>query len=276
MSKDQYAVIGNPIAHSKSPKIHHLFAQQTQQSLTYQAMFSERDKFASIVKKFVQQGGKGLNITIPFKEQAYQLVDDKTERATYAQAVNTIKVMPNAQLLGDNTDGVGLVNDLTGNYGLNLNQSRILLIGAGGASKGVLLPLLQQQPSQLVIANRTQSKAQALAKKFADKGNITACGLDQLTTIDQPFDLIINATSLSLQSNTIDFPSQLIDSNSWCYDMFYSKQATAFMQWGQINHAKQTLDGLGMLVEQAAESFYLWRNIKPETKIVLSTLRKNL
>ncbi|TWH77544.1 shikimate dehydrogenase [Azomonas agilis] len=270
---DRYAVFGNPIAHSKSPQIHRLFAQQTGQDLTYEAILAPLDDFTSVAKDFFQQG-QGANITVPFKEDAYRLADQLTERARLAGAVNTLKRQADGSLLGDNTDGAGLVNDLSNNAGISLTGLNILLLGAGGAVRGVLEPLLAQQPARLVIANRTEEKAAHLASLFADFGLVEVSHFEALQT---PFDLIINGTSASLSGAVPPIPVLCVQAgHTLCYDMMYSKEPTAFNQWALECGAARALDGLGMLVEQAAESFALWRGVRPETQSVLSLLREQV
>jgi len=270
---DDYAVIGNPISHSKSPSIHALFAEQTQQSILYTAMHVDVGGFSQAVGNFAAAGGKGLNITVPFKQEAWALVNERSERAERAGAVNTIKI-DNDHLYGDNTDGVGLVNDLTLNNGIDLSGKNILLMGAGGAARGVLIPLLKEKPASLFIANRTPDKAKDLAEDFADSGNIQGGGYESLA--DKQFDVVINATAASLQGELPPLPDTLLNDNASCYDMMYAAEPTPFMQWASSHNASKVLDGLGMLVEQAAESFYIWRNVKPETKSVIEKLRKKL
>lgn len=269
---DDYAVMGNPIAHSKSPAIHQLFAGQTGQSIHYTAIHVDIGGFKQAVGNFVAAGGKGLNITVPFKQEAWELVDRRSERAERAGAVNTIKV-EGESLYGDNTDGVGLVNDL-GNNQVELTGKKILLMGAGGAARGVLIPLLKQQPQLLFIANRTPDRAKDLADDFADAGNIQGGGYDALET--QQFDVVINATAASLQGELPPLPANLLTDSASCYDMMYGAKPTPFMQWAKEHGAGKVLDGLGMLVEQAAESFYIWRGVRPETTPVISKLRKEL
>lgn len=270
---DRYAVFGNPIAHSKSPQIHRLFAQQTGQDLTYETILAPLDDFTSVAKDFFQQG-QGANITVPFKEDAYRLADQLTERARLAGAVNTLKRQADGSLLGDNTDGAGLVNDLSNNAGISLTGLNILLLGAGGAVRGVLEPLLAQQPARLVIANRTEEKAAHLASLFADFGLVEVSHFEALQT---PFDLIINGTSASLSGAVPPIPVLCVQAgHTLCYDMMYSKEPTAFNQWALECGAARALDGLGMLVEQAAESFALWRGVRPETQSVLSLLREQV
>ncbi len=268
---DHYAVIGNPIEHSKSPLIHGQFAHQTSQAVEYGRILGDTDNFADNVRQFFQQGGKGLNITVPFKEQAWQLADELSDRAQIAGAVNTLIRLANGQLRGDNTDGIGLVRDLTQNHNIDIKKRRVLLLGAGGASKGVALPLLQCNPVELVIANRTASRAKDLAVSLQPYGKASGCGLDELE--GKQFDLIINGTASSLTGEVPSIPDGVLATTGVTYDMMYSDQATAFSRWGQAHHATKTVDGLGMLVEQAAESFFLWRGIRPTTDEVIRSLR---
>ena len=270
---EDYAVMGNPISHSKSPSIHTLFAEQTQQSISYTAINVDLEGFKQAVGNFSAAGGKGLNVTVPFKQEAWALVTERSERAERAGAVNTIKI-ENDKLYGDNTDGIGLVNDLTINHSIELKGKNILLMGAGGAARGVLIPLLKQNPSFLFIANRTPDKAKDLALDFSDAGNIEGGGYEHLP--DKKFDIVINATSASLQGDLPPLPDTLLNDNASCYDMMYGAKPTPFMIWATEHNAIKVLDGLGMLVEQAAESFYIWRNVKPETKTVIEKLRKEL
>jgi len=267
---DSYAVIGNPIAHSKSPLIHTAFAQQTHQALHYGAILAPLDGFRNTVESFRQQGGKGLNVTVPFKLEAYRLATRLTERASIAQAVNTLK-FENDEILGDNTDGAGLVRDIECNLEIPIADKRVLLMGAGGAAQGVILPLLQRHPSLLAIANRTPQKAQALQQQFITYGNIVSG--DFMRFSGENFDLIINATSASLHDALPELPIDLFAHTTLAYDMMYSHEPTRFLQFAQKNGAHQIADGLGMLVEQAAESFFLWRGIRPQTKPVIAQLR---
>ncbi len=268
--QDQYAVMGNPIAHSKSPRIHTLFAEQTHQRLEYTAIQVDMGGFAQAVGNFAASGGKGLNITVPFKQEAWELVTERTDRAERAGAVNTIQ-FEGERLIGDNTDGVGLVNDLTVNHQIVLKGKRILLMGAGGAARGVLAPLLLQQPEMLLIANRTVDKAVELVTAFADMGNIKGSGYDDLE--GQQFDVVINATAASLQGQLPPLPDSILAENACCYDMMYGAEPTPFMQWASAHGAIKIMDGLGMLVEQAAEAFYIWRGVRPDSQIVINTLR---
>jgi len=270
---DDYAVMGNPISHSKSPAIHAQFAQQTKQAIQYTAIHVDLGGFAQAVGNFTASGGKGLNVTVPFKQEAWALADERSERAERAGAVNTL-IVKDKKIIGDNTDGIGLVRDLTENKQLTLKDARILLMGAGGAARGVLLPLLDQQPAQLTIVNRTAEKARDLAEAFADMGKVEACGYEALA--GQSFDLIINATAASLQGALPPLPDSLIAEGGACYDMMYSSEPTPFMQWCRQQGADKVYDGLGMLVEQAAESFYLWRGVRPQTTEVIEALRREL
>jgi len=267
---DRYAVFGNPIKHSKSPLIHTLFAEQTQQVLEYSAIEAPMDAFEQSVGQFFSQGGKGCNVTVPFKEQAFQLADELTERAELAGAVNTLKYQ-DGKIIGDNTDGYGLVYDLQ-RY-IDLKGKRVLLVGAGGAARGVIGPLLAQDVEEIVIANRTFSKAQSLATLFTSFGNINATEFSQL---EGQFDLIINSTSASLHGEIPPIAAHLVHSDIVCYDMMYKSGDTAFNAWARDLGAKQVIDGLGMLVGQAAESFQVWRSVKPTMSVVLRELRSQL
>ena len=270
---DLYAVFGNPIAHSKSPFIHQQFAAFHAQSMQYRSILAPLDAFEKTAKAFFIDG-RGANVTVPFKEQAFALADQLTERAQLAGAVNTLHKLADGSLLGDNTDGAGLVNDLLLQQ-IPLKGKKILLVGAGGAARGVIEPLLAQQPAELSIVNRTVSKAEQLAETFAHLGPVTACGFDWLSA---PVDLIINATSASLAGDLPPLESSLITpQHTVCYDMMYGAQPTVFNQWACTSGAAQTLDGLGMLVGQAAEAFKVWRGIYPaNTQAVIQALRQQL
>lgn len=267
---DSYAVIGNPIAHSKSPLIHTAFAQQTHQPVQYVAILAALDAFKATVESFRHQGGKGLNVTVPFKLEAFQLSTHLTERATIAQAVNTLKFDGN-EILGDNTDGAGLVRDIELNLGIPIATQRVLLLGAGGAARGVILPLLQQKPSLLAIANRTPHKAEALQQQFSAYGNVVAG--DFMRFSGDQFDIIINATSASLHDALPELPAGIFAQTTLAYDMMYSREPTRFLKLAQQQGARQIADGIGMLVEQAAESFFVWRNIRPQTKPIIALLK---
>lgn len=269
---DRYAVFGNPISQSKSPFIHTLFARQTNQSMTYTAELAPVDGFVAAAEAFFAQNGKGCNVTVPFKEDAYRLATRLTERAQLAGAVNTLKKLDDGEILGDNTDGEGLVQDLLQNQ-VVIEGARILLIGAGGAARGVIKPLLDQKPAEIVITNRTLSKAQTLQEMFASFGSIKAV---EMAHIEQSYDIIINSTSSSLSGELPAISSAIFSSNSTVYDMMYGSGYTTFNQWAIEHNAAVVYDGLGMLVGQAAESFMLWRGIRPGTKQILRELRKNL
>jgi shikimate dehydrogenase len=270
--KDRYAVMGNPIAHSLSPRIHHLFAEQTGQSLSYEALLVEANGFPQAVAAFRKEGGKGLNITVPFKQEACAIADVLSPRARRAGAVNTLSIGDDDKLSGDNTDGVGLVRDLTQNLKLTLTGKQVLLVGAGGAARGVLAPLLAQRPSHLFIANRTAERAEQLAAAFTDLGEVEGCGFDALSGLS--FDVVINATAAGLQGRVPELPDGVIDTQSRCYDMMYGPEPTAFVRYAQQHGAKSSSDGLGMLVEQAAESFLIWRGVLPDTRPVIEALRQ--
>ena len=269
---DVYAVMGNPISHSKSPRIHGLFASQTGENLRYTAIEASLEEFEREVRNFFQDGGNGLNITVPFKERAWQLVDRHQPRAELAGAVNTIWSL-NGELVGDNTDGIGLVQDLIGNQGCFLREMRILVVGAGGAVRGILEPLLERKPAQVTIANRTLAKAEQLVELFGHLGNVQACRFEDL---DQPYDLIINGTSASLAGELPPLPASVIGPGTQVYDMMYGAQETPFNRWAREQGAAKVMDGLGMLVEQAAEAFFLWRGLRPDTAPVLAQLRQRL
>ena len=267
---DLYAVIGNPIAHSKSPRIHAEFARQTGEDLRYEAIFTPRDGFAAAVAKFRAAGGRGLNVTVPFKLDAFALAAERTERAEQAGAVNTLK-FDNAAILGDNTDGAGLVADLTARLGFAIRGKRVLIMGAGGAARGVLLPLLRQEPTWVVIANRTIEKARALERQFAPFGPVTSGGYAELA--GRSFDLVINATSAALTGELPPLPSGIFAPGALAYDMIYGADHARFEAHARSDGAEQITDGLGMLVAQAAESFFLWRGVRPDTAPVIAMLR---
>lgn len=268
---DQYAVIGNPIAHSKSPEIHASFAAQTGQDIAYRRLLAPLDGFAQAVADFVAAGGKGANLTVPFKLEAFALATRLSARAQAAGAVNTLKFDGDA-IVGDNTDGIGLVADIVRNAGVALAGRRILLLGAGGAARGVILPLLLQAPNVLVIANRTAAKATALVQQFAAEGPILACDFADLA---EPFDIVINATAASLSAALPPITPQIFGKSTFAYDLMYSKEPTVFMRFA-AQHGAAVRDGLGMLVEQAAESFLFWRGVRPETSDVLAQLQTQL
>ncbi len=266
----RYAVFGNPISHSLSPHIHALFARATGQDLNYEAILAPLNGFGACVAQFQQNGGQGANITVPFKEQAYALCTQLSARAQLAGAVNTLRFEHGA-IEGDNTDGAGLVADLTRNLGMALRDNHILLLGAGGAARGVIGPLLECAPARLVIANRTASRAQDLAAQYTQyaKQAVMGCGLEQA---DSDFDLIINATSASLAGELPALSKRIFKPGSLAYDMMYGQAITPFLQLAQ-QQGSRISDGLGMLVEQAAEAFYVWRGVRPQTQSVIASLR---
>jgi len=271
-SIDNYCVMGNPVAHSKSPQIHAAFAEQTRQKIFYQAILVDKGKFRDAIKEFQHQGGKGLNITVPFKRDAWEASDQMSRRAKRAAAVNTISLNDEGKITGDNTDGIGLIRDLTTNHKLSIKDKNVLILGAGGAVRGILDPLFDELPIRIVIANRTVSRAEKLIDTFSDRGDVSACGFDELAGGN--FDIIINGTSASLQGDIPQLPESLINKNTCCYDMMYSETDTPFVAWAKVHGAGIALDGSGMLVEQAAESFYIWRGVRPETGSVIKSLKK--
>ncbi len=275
INPDRYAVMGNPIAHSKSPLIHAQFAEQTGQPLRYDAILVPLHGFNAAVAAFHIEGGCGLNVTVPFKQEAWLLAQHRTPRAERAGAVNTLWWDAQNTLYGDTTDGIGLVRDLRENHGLTLNNQRILLLGAGGAVRGVIEPLLAENPAALVIANRTAHKAVELANVFQGLGPVSGCGFDALPAVAAaaPYDLIINGTAAGLTGEVPPLPATAIGADTCAYDMMYASEPTAFVRWALEKGARQACDGLGMLVEQAAEAFWIWRGVRPATAQVIACLR---
>jgi shikimate dehydrogenase len=271
---DSYAVVGFPVSHSKSPMIHAMFAEQTEQALTYSRLEVPPAQFRETVEAFFAGGGKGLNITVPHKESAWEMVDWRAPDADKAGAVNTLYRLPDGRLAGANTDGVGLVRDIEHNHSCSLENTTVLILGAGGAVRGLLPRLIAAKPRHIIIANRTVSKAQALETLFADQFSITACSYDSLQGLGP--DWIINGSSAGLHGDMPDLPATLVTNKTCCYDMVYAPGGTVFQRWAQQSGASRALDGTGMLVEQAAESFYIWRGIRPETGPVLQALRQLL
>lgn len=271
---DQYAVIGNPVAHSKSPFIHASFARQTGQDLEYTRILAEPEQFALRVHNFFAAGGKGLNVTVPFKQEAFALAASLSPQASLAGAVNTLMLDASGQLYGHNTDGLGLVRDIVTNLGQELRGRRILILGAGGATRGILQPLLEQRPHSVFIANRTAAKARELAAIFSALGPVQGGGFDE---IDLPgVDWVLNATAASLQGEVPALPAGTVGRQTSCYDLMYGAEPTVFCEWALTVGASLVVDGLGMLVEQAAESFRLWRGIRPDTAAVMQELRRQL
>lgn len=268
---DRYVVIGNPIAHSKSPEIHARFAAQTGQNMVYERVLAPLDGFVQAVQELIRQGVKGANVTVPFKLDAYALAASHTERAQAAGAVNTL-VFDAGAIAGDNTDGVGLVTDIVRNAGVAVAGKKVLLLGAGGAARGVILPLLQQRPAALAIANRTLSRADELARQFSGRGNVRSRSFESL---QEPFDIVINATSASLNADLPPLAPVVFGAGALAYDMMYGAEPTVFMRFA-ASHGARTRDGLGMLVEQAAEAFFVWRGVRPDTMPVYAELRAAL
>jgi shikimate dehydrogenase len=271
---DQYGVFGHPVGHSLSPFIHGVFARDTAQQMTYRAYDVAPEEFTERVQGFFADGGRGLNITLPHKIVAVEVAQELTARAAHAAAVNTLALQGDNVLLGDNTDGGGLVRDLCDNLGLIITQRRVLILGAGGATRGVLASLLGLEPAIVVIANRTPERAEALAAAFADLGVTQGVGFEYVG--ETPFDLIINATSASLSGDIPPIPAEAIGPQTVCYDLAYGRSAMAFVRWAQQSGCVRAVQGLGMLVEQAAESFRLWRGIRPQTAEVLAALKERI
>jgi shikimate dehydrogenase len=267
---DQYGVVGHPISHSWSPFIHGLFAKQTEQSLVYRLYDVAPENFRMQVLEFFTRGGRGLNVTVPHKEAAAEFANELTMRADRAGAVNTLILNIDHSVLGDNTDGHGLVTDLTRNLGLGIANERLLILGAGGATRGVVEPLLSLGPTELVIANRTAERAVNLASLFSDLGAVRGCGFEDVG--DEPFDVIINATAAGLSGSVPDVAGSVVGSHTVCYDMSYSRSATPFVTWAVEQGCARAHKGWGMLVEQAAESFTLWRGVRPDTEPVFAAL----
>jgi len=272
---DRYAVVGNPIAHSKSPQIHAAFARQTGQDIEYSRLLAPVDGFRAAIGEFRDGGGRGVNVTVPFKLEAFDLADEVSPRAKDARAANFLS-FEGGRVRADNTDGAGLVADLGLNLGVGLASKRVLLLGAGGAAQGVVMPLLAKQPSILAIANRSVDKALRLAeglRHLPAAGSTVVSGLGFGDLAGHRFDLVINATSSSLQGEVPPLPPELLAAGAVAYDMMYGKEPTPFMAFALAHGAARVSDGLGMLVEQAAESFFLWRGVRPQTAPVIAMLR---
>jgi shikimate dehydrogenase len=267
---DRYGVIGHPISHSKSPVIHRLFAAQTGDDIRYDAFDVAPERLEKQLKAFAKQGFRGLNVTVPHKEKIADLVDQLTDRAHLAGAVNTVIIAADGRLDGDNTDGVGLLTDLTGNLDVTLKEAHILVLGAGGATRGIVPALLGSGPRDLTIANRSIDRARELVGRFGKLGKIAPCSFDELG--GQHFDLIINATSAGLRGELPPFPQSMLTADTVCYDLSYAMSDTPFVAWAKKHGARHAHQGWGMLVEQAAESFFIWRGVRPETKPVREKL----
>jgi len=272
-SPDLYAVVGNPVNHSLSPEIHRQFAMQTEQNIRYEAFQLPVHHFNEQIKLLIDKKIKGVNVTVPFKQKAWDISDVLSPRAEQAGAVNTLIFRDDGSIAGDNTDGIGLTTDLTQNHNVLVKHRKLLILGAGGAVRGILAPLFIHQPSSITIANRTTENAEQLALDYEEFGDITGCGFDDLE--NQQFDLIINGTAAGLQNETPDIPDTVLGINTTCYDLMYNiQEPTPFLKWASERGAYREMDGLGMLVEQAAESFYIWRGVRPTTQLVIEMLRK--
>ena len=266
---DRYAVIGNPIGHTKSPMIHGTFAKTTGQDIEYIALEGPLDGFEAMVADFRAGGGRGMNVTAPFKVQAFNMATDRLERAQLAGAANALK-FEDGRIFADNFDGIGLVNDIQRNLGCPLRGRRVLLMGAGGAARGALLPFLEQHPAGLVVANRTVGKAQALAQQFSARGNLRGCGYTELANLR--FDIVINATSASLKGELPSLPPYVFGDGCIAYELVYGKGLTPFLRLAQNAGAGRLADGVGMLVEQAAEAFAWWRGVRPDTRVLIGKM----
>lgn len=265
---DKYCVIGNPIAHSKSPQIHAAFAAQTGQDMAYERCLAPLDGFSEVVRTLIKQGYKGANVTVPFKLEAASIATRLSERARAAGAVNTLRFI-DGEIVGDNTDGAGLVADIVRNAGVALANKRILMLGAGGAARGVMLPFIDEQPAAILVANRTRATADALVAAFAGRAvEVAACGFEEIA---EPYDIVVNATSSSLAGDMPPVPASAFAKGTLALDMMYGKEPSPFMQFA-ARHGAETRDGLGMLVEQAAEAFTVWRGVRPETRPLFTML----
>jgi shikimate dehydrogenase len=267
---DRYGVVGYPVSHSRSPVIHQMFALQTGQPIRYELLQVAPEKLAQAVQQFQRTGGKGLNVTVPHKMAVELLCDQLSERAEQAGAVNTL-AFQDGEIFGDNTDGIGLIRDLESNLGVELYRSRILVLGAGGATLGIVGPLLARRPRALVIANRTPARAESVVERFGNKDPLTACAFDSVPG-DEPFELVINATSAGLKGESPPYPAAAVDRRTLCYDLSYGAKPTPFARWARAQGAGAAVMGWGMLVEQAAESFHLWRGVRPDTAPVLKQI----
>ena len=267
---DRYGVMGYPVSHSRSPVIHRLFALQTNQHIQYELLQVSPDKLETAVRQFQRTGGKGLNVTVPHKSEVAKLCDHLSERASTAGAVNTLSFRE-SEIHGDNTDGIGLLRDLAINQGITLEGANILILGAGGATRGIVGPLLEMQPSSLCIANRTIDKAHALAEHFSHSGPVSACRFN-MVPVSEDYDLIINATSAGVRGETPPYPEAALSERTFCYDLSYGLKPTPFSTWAREHGAARSVMGWGMLVEQAAESFHIWRGVRPDTAPVLKQM----
>jgi len=267
---DRYGVMGYPVSHSRSPVIHRLFAIQTEQNIQYELLQVAPDKLETAIRQFQRTGGRGLNITVPHKAEVTKLCDQLSERAATAGAANTLSFR-DGEIHGDNTDGIGLLRDLAINQGVPLEGANILILGAGGATRGIVGPLLEMQPASLRIANRTLDKAEALAEHFSRSGPVTACRF-AVVPVSEKYDLIINATSAGVRGEVPPYPAAAISPETFCYDLSYGLKPTPFSMWAREQGAEKSIMGWGMLVEQAAESFNIWRGVRPDTAPVLKQM----
>lgn len=267
---DRYGVMGHPVSHSRSPIIHRLFAAQTAQILQYELLQVSPDKLEQAIRQFQRTGGKGLNMTVPHKREVCRFIDQLSAQARSAGAANTL-TFADGEIVGDNTDGIGLLRDLVVNLGLNLEGADVLILGAGGATRGIVSPLLEMQPASLLIANRTLDRAQELAERFEKLGPVSACRFKSVP-ITKPYDLIINATSAGVRGETPPYPQAAVSKKTFCYDLSYGLNPTPFSVWARDNGAARSVMGWGMLVEQAAESFHIWRGVRPDTAPVLKQM----
>ncbi len=267
---DRYALVGHPVEHSRSPLIHRLFASQTGQNMSYELIDAAPQSFETAVRGFAAAGGKGMNVTVPHKEAAFAIVDERSDAADRAGAVNTI-TFEHGRIRGDNTDGIGFIRDVRVNQRQTIEGRRVLILGAGGAARGIVAPLLECRPLELVIANRTIERARVLARQFPAAGEVYAMTFDQLAALES-FDIAINATSAGLRGETPPFPATLVGADTFCYDLVYSVNATPFVAWARQLGAARAVQGWGMLVEQAAESFWIWRGVRPDTAPILKQL----
>lgn len=268
----RYALFGHPVSHSWSPFIHGLFAKQFDHVVDYKLQDVEPGNFRHAVINFFVEGGGGANVTLPHKPAAAEIVNDLSARAERARAVNTIVRRSATELYGENTDGVGLVTDLTRNLGVSLTGSRLLILGAGGATRGVLAPLLEQEPREIRIANRTPERAKRLRDEFSDLGEVSASGFSEID--DRPWDIVINATAASLAGEVPELPPRVVGHDTVCYDMAYGRGDTAFMRWAAERGSTRACKGWGMLVEQAAEAYLLWHGVRPATKSAMTALER--
>lgn len=270
---DRYAIIGNPVAQAKSPALQTAFARQCGQDIDYGAILSDPENFVAAVRSFQASGGKGMNITMPFKLQAFELADELTPRGRAAGAINTFVFRQDGSILGDNTDGFGIVRDITHNHHFSLTGRRVLVLGAGGAVRGTLLPLFEEKPAEVFIANRTPAKAKSLAEEFAVQAGQILLGSGGFSDIQGRFDAVINGSASSMTDDVPPLPEGVWDEKTLAYDMAYRKEPTAFVRAARSGGAGRATDGLGMVVEQGAECFYLWRGVRPDTAPVIAELR---